>query len=427
MNMLRKGLKLFTSSRDFTLLMGVQFLAQAGDGIVQAALAKSIAFGGQKGFDIEGAKSPDELMRIALLIFVPYLFISPFLGVIIDRWDRRRLMFLANGLRGAVVLLIGIAGVGNVGELPLFVAFVLTLASSRVVLATKAAALPVVLENHSLVEGNAVSQLGGAVFQLGGAGFAVVATSALEVEPVVIAGALVYLAGAALAMMIKKAGEARSELTFVQEVGRVFANIADGIREVIRVPAAGAAISTYFWLRLLWSFSIVGIGFIAKDLLAGNDNVILVLTGGAGAVGAGLGFVMAARLTVRMDTPRLVLGASFVAGASVALLGAIELKASIALLVFFLGFGFFLAKISLDTMVQEALGDDFRGRAFSLYDISYNLAWVVAATLMKLWWTDSAQGALIAISGVVFLLGLFGIAQWFRRAGLLAAREAPVN
>lgn len=427
MNMLRKGLKLFTSSRDFTLLMGVQFLAQAGDGIVQAALAKSIAFGGQKGFDIEGAKSPDELMRIALLIFVPYLFISPFLGVIIDRWDRRRLMFLANGLRGAVVLLIGIAGVGNVGELPLFVAFVLTLASSRVVLATKAAALPVVLENHSLVEGNAVSQLGGAVFQLGGAGFAVVATSALEVEPVVIAGALVYLAGAALAMMIKKAGEARSELTFVQEVVRVFANIADGIREVIRVPAAGAAISTYFWLRLLWSFSIVGIGFIAKDLLAGNDNVILVLTGGAGAVGAGLGFVMAARLTVRMDTPRLVLGASFVAGASVALLGAIELKASIALLVFFLGFGFFLAKISLDTMVQEALGDDFRGRAFSLYDISYNLAWVVAATLMKLWWSESAQGVLIAISGVVFLLGLFGIAQWFRRAGLLAAREAPVN
>ena len=427
MNMLRKGLKLFTSSRDFTLLMGVQFLAQAGDGIVQAALAKSIAFGGQKGFDIEGAKSPDELMRIALLIFVPYLFISPFLGVIIDRWDRRRLMFLANGLRGAVVLLIGIAGVGNVGELPLFVAFVLTLASSRVVLATKAASLPVVLENRSLVEGNAVSQLGGAIFQLGGAGFAVVATAALEVEPVVIAGALVYMAGAALAMMIKKAGEARSELTFVQEVGRVAGSIADGVREVIRVPAAGAAISTYFWLRLLWSFSIVGIGFIAKDLLAGNDTVILVLTGGAGAIGAGLGFVMAGRLTVRMDTPRLVLGASFVAGASVALLGAIELKASIALLAFFLGFGFFLAKISLDTMVQEALGDDFRGRAFSLYDISYNLAWVVAASLMKLWWSESAQGALIAAAGVVFLLGLFGIAQWFRRAGLLAAREAPVN
>lgn len=423
--MLKRGLKLFTSSRDFSLLMGVQFLSQAGDGLVQTALAKFIVFGGQEGFDIEGAKSPDELLRIVLYIFVPYMIISPFLGVIIDRWDRRRLMFLANALRGVVILLIGVVGPEGAGEVPLFLAFVLTLASTRVVLATKSASLPVVLENHALMEGNAVSQLGGAVFQLGGAAFAVVATAVLPVQPVVILGAIVYVAAAALAMMIRKAGEARSDLTFVQEVGRVVRNIVDGVREVARTPAAGAAISTYFWLRFLWSFAIVGIGFIARELLADDDTVILMLTGGAGAIGGALGFVMAGRLTARMNTPRLVLGASSVAGAAVALLGGIELQAAIALLAFFLGFGFFLAKISLDTMVQEALGDDFRGRAFSLYDISYNFAWVVAATVMKLWWSDDTQGLLIAIVGFVFLVGLFGISQWFRRAGLLLTKPAP--
>ena len=72
-------------------------------------------------------------------------------------------------------------------------------------------------------------------------------------------------------------------------------------------------------------------------------------------------------------------------------------------------------------MVQEALGDDVRGRAFSLYDIAYNLAWVVAATVMVLFWSQQTQGTLIAGMGVVFIIGIGGIGLWFRNAGLLTA------
>jgi hypothetical protein len=96
------------------------------------------------------------------------------------------------------------------------------------------------------------------------------------------------------------------------------------------------------------------------------------------------------------------------------------MEVALAGLTFFLGFGFFLAKISLDTMVQEALGDDFRGRAFSLYDIAYNLAWVLAAAVMKIGWTSDTQGVLIAGMGVVFLVGVAAIGAWFRSAGLLS-------
>src|SRR3989337_4245002 len=99
MNAVKRGLALLGKKPDFRNLMSAQFAAQAGDGIVQTALAKYIVFGGQEGFDVEGARSPEELLRIALYIFVPYSIISPFLGVVIDRWDRRRLLFLANGLR----------------------------------------------------------------------------------------------------------------------------------------------------------------------------------------------------------------------------------------------------------------------------------------------------------------------------------------
>src|SRR3712207_4555048 len=188
MGMIKRGIALMFRQRDFGLLMAVQFAAQAGDGIVQTALAKFIVFGGQEGFDVEGARSPQELLRIALYVFVPYSIISPFLGVVIDRWDRRRLLFLANGLRGVVMLLVGLVGVGAMPEVGLFLGFMLTLASTRLVLATKSAALPATLDGKSLVEGNSVSQLGGALFQLGGAGVAFIATQFIDVEPIVIVG-----------------------------------------------------------------------------------------------------------------------------------------------------------------------------------------------------------------------------------------------
>lgn len=419
--MLKRGLALLFKERDFGLLMGTQFAAQAGDGIVQAALAKLIVFGNQKGFDLEGARSPDELMRIALYLFVPYTIISPFLGVVIDRWDRRRLLFVANGLRGAVMVLIALVGTDTVPDGVLFLAFLLTLASTRIVLATKGAALPATLYGKALVEGNAVSQLGGAMFQLGGAGAAFIAADLVSTEPIVLVGSLVYLAGALVPLAIRHAGEPRPASTFSEELAQVAASIAAGIREVARIPKAGAAITTYFWLRLLWSFSIVGIGFIARELLAGDDLKQLIITGGAGAAGAVLGFLLAARLHARVRSiADLVVVASLMGGVAVTLFGAFEMRSTLAVMTFFLGLGFFLAKISLDTMVQEALGDDFRGRAFSLYDISYNVAWVLAALAMKLFWTGERQGILLAAMGGVFIVGMTVIRGWFRRAGLLA-------
>ena len=426
MDMIKRGLALLKEKADFRNLMGAQFLAQAGDGLVQGALATVIAFGGQKGFDLEGARNPDDILRIALYIFVPYTVLSPFLGVVIDRWDRRRLLFTANALRAVIIA--GVAALafakGSFDDVPdavLFLSFLLTLSATRVVLATKSAALPVTLGESSLVQGNAVSQLGGAMFQLGGAGVAIVGKEVIGAEPIVLAGAVVYGIGAVFARLMRPQDPDHAKSSFGQEIGRVLATIGAGVREVSRNPKAGAAITTYFWLRFLWSFSLVGIGFIARELLADDDLAIAALTGGAGAAGAVLGFILAGRLTEKVRaTAQLVLAASAIAGGAVAVLGALDLSLSLAVLTFFLGFGFFLAKISLDTMVQEALGDDFRGRAFSLYDIAYNFAWVIAASLMKVLWPDDDNGGwLISLMGVIFLVGIAALGAWFRGAGLL--------
>jgi hypothetical protein len=46
---------------------------------------------------------------------------------------------------------------------------------------------------------------------------------------------------------------------------------------------------------------------------------------------------------------------------------------------FFLGFAAQASKICVDTLVQEAIEDDFRGRVFSFYDTLFNLSFVSAA------------------------------------------------
>jgi MFS family permease len=427
MNMLRNGLRLMKSRRDFALLMVVQWSAQAGDGLVQAALAKLIVFGGQKGFDLESARSPDDLLRIALFLFVPYTLLSPFLGVLIDRWDRRRLIFVTGVMRGVIILLIALAGTGRIGDAALFVAFLLTLAVSRVVLATKGAGLPETVEDDELVDANAISQLGGALFQLGAAGTAFIAAKFMPVEIPVAAGAIVYLIGAFTAPMISKLGELRTTQGWGAEIAHVARSIWEGLRMVARTPQAGAAITTYLWLRLLWSFSLVAISFIARDLLAGDDLVAVILTGGAGAVGAAIGFLAAGTFRKKVATiGMLVIASSVATGLAVVILGALETKMSIALMAFALGLGFFLAKISLDTLVQQSLGDDFRGRAFSLYDIAYNLGWVFAAGILKIFWEPGTENVLMVSMGVVFLVGMLLLGTWYRRAGLLEPQRVPV-
>jgi predicted MFS family arabinose efflux permease len=422
--MLKRGLTLLFKKRDFGLLMAVQFAAQAGDGIAQTAIAKFIVFGGQRGLDPEGAASVDVLLDMVLFLFVPYTIISPFLGVVIDRWDRRRLLWVANGLRAVAVLTIALIGLGAVGNFAVMSVFLLTLASTRIVLATKAAALPITLDDSELEDGNAISQLGGALFQLGGAGAAFIATYLLPARWIAVIGAVVYGFGALLALRIARAGTSREASTLGREIARVVGSIVSGLREVASSAQASAAITTYFWLRFLWSFSLVGISFIVKELVEGNEILRLAFTGAGGALGAVLGFLVAGRVRQRFpNTALIVVFASSLAGVAAAVLGPLELRIAIILLTFCLGFGFFLAKISLDTLVQRALGDDFRGRAFSLYDIAYNVAWVVAAVVMKIWWEELGS-TLIGLMGIVFLAGIAGIAAWFRRAGLLGTRTA---
>lgn len=79
-----------------------------------------------------------------------------------------------------------------------------------------------------------------------------------------------------------------------------------------------------------------------------------------------------------------------------------------------LGLGVQGAKIAVDTIVQADTADVFRGRAFSLYDMMYNAAFVGAAVLAALVLPDTGWSAVVFISltGIYVLLGAW---YWVKR------------
>ena len=68
--------------------------------------------------------------------------------------------------------------------------------------------------------------------------------------------------------------------------------------------------------------------------------------------------------------------------------------------------------------MQQAIPDDFRGRAFALFDIAYNLGFIVPAVILSFVWIEDDPArtrTILLVSGVVFLALTAAVAA---RAGL---------
>ena len=426
------------SNRDYATLMSVQFLSQAGQGVIQGAIGKSIAFGGQEGFDVQNVPSAHYLLQVILLLYIPYTLISPFIGVVIDRFDRRRVVWWSNLVTAAVVGIVAVAVLlplgsdTTEGDAGATAALVLGLLAAqavvRVALAVKSAAIPDVLSGRDLLQGNALSQAGGALFQIVGIAFALGSGGFLPAWLVVLAGAVVVVAGAFAATRLHHVEARPHAARFSEEARRVLRTIAHGVREVAARPAAAVGLSGFQMLRYqFWGFGLFVFALYAKNLVEGGSEsqVPTLLSGVFGLVGGVLGLIVAQGLKDRVAPIRLLIGSMGLLGVGTLVFGGLVSVAGFAAMLFIGFFAFFVGKISADTIVQQAMPDDFRGRAFALFDIAYNLGFIVPALILSFVWVENDPGRtriVLVASGAVFLVLTAVIAAW---AGRIRDQFAP--
>nr|MBA2724383.1 MFS transporter [Actinomycetota bacterium] len=387
---------------DTRRLLSAQWAAQIADGLVQAAFANLLI--------LEPDGAPMRILAVSALTLLPYSVIAPFMGVFVDRWQRRRILVLTNMVRA--VLLLGIAAVVRVteAEVVLYSALLLILGIGRLFLTTKGAVLPVVLHEKALIRGNALSGGGGMIAALIGgiAGVGAVAISSTAAALVV--GTVFYAAAAYIATRISDPlahGLERDE-ALGAAAARVLAELKDGAVQIWRRPGARIPLAGVFVVRTAAMIAAISaILIIKREFPAAGDDVgrlsASALALGSAGIGAFLGAVFAPRLSDRFPGARLMLLGFAVSGAGIVLLGGIVAMPAVLGLTFIGGLGGFLAKVAVDALLQEQLPDEYRGRGFAVYDILFNAA-TVAAALAVVGAENTSFRLFLVVTGLMTLM-----------------------
>ena len=142
-------LDVFKASNARWLLI-TRVLGQTGDGLLQTALATFVLFSPQR------EANPTRITIVFALLLVPYSLIGPFVGVLIDKWSRRKILMRANLIRVVAMLLIALTVSGHSTSLVLTLLVLSSLGINRFILATQAASLPHVVKADLLVTANAL-------------------------------------------------------------------------------------------------------------------------------------------------------------------------------------------------------------------------------------------------------------------------------
>lgn len=417
---LRASIRVIFSERDFMLLLGAQFTAQMADGLAQAAFADRIVL------DPQG--TPTKTLALFALTLLPYSVLGPFTGVFVDRWPRRSILVWSNVAR-AVLLISLPAWSGSLpGETGLYASVLLLLGMGRFFLTTKGASLPVLLHEHDLLRGNAVSGGGGMIAALLG-GVVGIGIASFASTPIafVIAG-LLYAGAALVARAIgNPMAHPHAHAERIRDAaGRLASELAEGVREIWVRERARLPLLGIFVLRVSAMFvALVAIEVIRGAYGSSDDAGRLsasALALGSAGVGAFIGALTAPAMGRRFSKPSLLVVGFLASGGGMLLVAPVLTLTTTIALTLIAGFGAFVAKVAVDAQVQEELPDEYRGRAFALYDILYNLASVLAALFMVALLGISLK-VLLAAGGVVVLLLAWALARAMKSAGMFAPTQ----
>ncbi len=398
---------------------------QVSDGCFQAALASFVFFSPER---------QTSALRIALafaVILVPYSLLGPFAGVLLDRWSRQRVLVAAN--LGRAVLCLGVAGLvlGGRDDAAFLAVSLAVIGVNRFILSGLSAALPRVVPDGVLITANAVSTTIGTLSTVAGVGLGVVVRllgggSDTRVALVVTVAALGYaLAGALAALGLDRAqlGPALDEATAAVRaaVTSVTRGFVEGLAHLRERPRAASAIAALGAFRFGWGIVTVGGVLLFRETYNAPDDPDAGLSalgtafffGGIGVFAAAL---VAPPLVRRWGTPPVISTALGSAAVGELVLGLQFTQATLFAVAFLATAAGQVVKISADTLVQQELEDVYRGRVFAVYDVVFNLTFVVGGLIAALVLPANGRSAgVVWIAVGCWLLGLGGYVWISRR------------
>jgi MFS family permease len=390
--------------RGFRRLYGTRLASQCADGVFQVSLAGAVLFNPERAAD------PAAIAAGFAALLLPYSVVGPFAGVLLDRWRRQRVLVATNLFRCLAVALVAIEiATGTSGALFYGTALVVV-SVNRFFLAALSASLPHVVSRDTLVTANALATTSGTVAALLGGGIALglrelVGAGDAGYALIALGSASGYAVSAWAATGFGKdlLGPDDVERSHRETLGDVARGLAAGVRHIRELPPVAYALSAIAAHRFFYGLSTISVLLLYRNYFVDDGFFQAELTGlGQVFAASGLGVLVAATITPamvrRIGKPAWIAVVFAVAAVTELTLGLPFTMPTLLPAAFVLSIAAQGSKISVDTLVQEGVEDEYRGRVFSLYDTLFNVMFVAAAVVGALVLPESGRSyAVVAV------------------------------
>jgi MFS family permease len=413
------------ASRNYRLFLIGQGVSLIGTWMQQTGLSWLV---------YEMTRSPLKLGAVQFSGQIPAFFLAPVAGVLSDRLDRRRTLFVTQAVAMAqavllvllmasghieiwhIVVLSAVLGVVNAFDMPTRQAFLIDMASNR-------ADLPnVVALNSSMVNLTRLigPLLGGLLIAAGG------------VMACFLANAISYVA-----VIVALAAMRHLPVRPRHANGAVWRGLVEGFAYAFGFPPIRALLALVAMTSLLGLSVTILLPVFAKDVLHGNARLYGYLSGASGIGSLAAALYLASLRTV-LGLGRKIAWSTGVLGASCVAF-ALSRNAPVSLVVLVIyGFSMMLLMAGCNTLLQTVVDDDKRGRVMSLYTMAFMgtvpLGSLLCGGLASSFGAPAAASlcgvACIAV-GLIFAWRLPGIRRHavpiYERAGILPPVTAAVE
>ena len=309
--------------------------------------------------------SPFALAAVFLTKLLPLALASPLAGVLVDRWDRRKVMIGADLIRAVLVL--GFLLVRDAGDLWLLY----LLASAQIVVSSvfipaKTASLPNITKPRELLTANAFLSATWSVMLAVGAAAGGFAVDLFGTDAVFVLDSLTYLISATfIARMVipQERDEAPKNVSVFRAAGR---QIIDGWGYLRKHPP----VMRMTWAKATWGFGggalVLFLALLGDTLFPAAQSTGIGVLFAARGLGTGIGPVVARRLFPDETRWPRILGMCIVAtGVGYAILSFVGWILLIVVLVIFAHAASGANWVLSTTLLQKRSEDRFRGRVFA--------------------------------------------------------------
>lgn len=411
----------------FRRLLATRLTSQVADGFFQAGLAGTLLF---------NPNNQTTAMAVAAgfaLLVVPYSVLGPYVGVFLDRWSRRNILFVANIVRAVLVIPTALL-IGFGADLWMYsTGALLIIAVNRFILAGLSAAQPHVVTEENLVTANSIAPTLGTAAYTTGIGTAagirlLIGDSSADYGWISVIAVIGYLAAAMIARasfpedaLGPDESERHDDRSVTAEIGRITRGMADGVRHLMERRGAAYLMITQGIYRFLYGVLTIATLQLFRVYFDSGEHSEKAIGGlaavfVAGSIGGLIGALITPKLTRRFGPRVWVLVVLCGVTADIVVFAPPFIQILLVVATFVLNIGSQSLKIVLDTSIQISCDDQYRGRVFSFNDTAFNVFWVLGQLVGALVLPDDGKSLAVVLSiALGYLLLAAGYALASRR------------